>query len=152
MIEIKKSTTADTRTCDWSKVTEDQLLEASKQHIGDVAQGLSAFATMLLEAAEKHDHTKISHIKEFHDDFKTGFKTTYWWQMHQEIERHHFNEPKYIKKDINLLDVLEQITDGCMAGMARSGQYRQEFISPELLLKAYMNTVNLLLNSIKVVD
>jgi hypothetical protein len=37
-----------------------------------------------------------------------------------------------------------------MAGMARSGTYRQENISPELLLKAYHNTVKLLLAEVVV--
>jgi len=31
MITIKKSATADTRTCDWSKVTKDQLKGGSEQ-------------------------------------------------------------------------------------------------------------------------
>lgn len=29
-IQIKKSQTADTRTCDWSKVSKEQLLASSK--------------------------------------------------------------------------------------------------------------------------
>lgn len=33
MIEIKQSKTADTRTCDFTKVTEEDLWEASNQHI-----------------------------------------------------------------------------------------------------------------------
>ena len=40
MIEIKQSKTADSRTCDWSKVTKEQLLESSIQHIGDIQKGL----------------------------------------------------------------------------------------------------------------
>jgi hypothetical protein len=38
-----------------------------------------------------------------------------------------------------------------MAGMARSGEYRQEKISPELLEKAYKNTVQMLLSEIRIV-
>lgn len=92
-IYIKKSTTADTRTCDWSKVTKEQLLEASLQHISDIKAGFKFFIYMMHRQSELHDLTKISHI------------------------------------------------DGCMAGMARSGEYRQEFISPDLLVTAYKNTV-----------
>ena len=39
-IYIKKSQNADTRTCDWSKVTKETLLSDSKQHISDVKQGM----------------------------------------------------------------------------------------------------------------
>jgi len=52
MINIKKSETADTRTCDWSKVTKEQLLRASRQHIDDVHRGLRLLAGKLLAAAE----------------------------------------------------------------------------------------------------
>ena len=38
-IEIEKSPTADTRTCDWSKVTKQELLKSSKMHIKDVIKG-----------------------------------------------------------------------------------------------------------------
>jgi hypothetical protein len=70
--------------------------------------------------------------------------------LHQEKERHHFNDPKYIPKDVNLIDVIDQIIDGVMAGMARSGAYRQEHISPELLKTAYENTVKMLLTEVVV--
>ena len=43
-----------------------------------------------------------------------------------------------------------KITDGVMAGMARSGEYRIEEPSAELLLKAYRNTAKLLLNNVNV--
>lgn len=45
MIVIRPSPTADTRTCDWSKVTKEQLLESSIQHIGDIHAGLDFFCT-----------------------------------------------------------------------------------------------------------
>ena len=40
MIEIEKSPTADTRTCDVSKVEKSELLRASQQHIADVGFGI----------------------------------------------------------------------------------------------------------------
>lgn len=149
-IKISKSSTADTRTCDWSKVTEEELLLASRLHIADVGLGMRLLAEKLLQAAEKHDHTKISGIAEFHADFKTGFSQTDWWLMHQKEERHHFNDPALVQDDVSLLDVIEQIVDGVMAGMARSGEYRSEPISDELLQKAYRNTVKLLLDRVEV--
>ena len=152
MIRIKKSETADTRTCDWTKVSKAQLLRNSKQHISDVKQGLLRLSNLLREASRKHDYTKIENINEFHADFRTGFKKTGWWKMHQKVERHHFNTPKYIQKDVNLIDVLEQIVDGVMAGMARSGEYRKEVPDAKLLLKAYENTAKLLLDKVIVVS
>jgi len=149
-IVIKKSECADTRTCDWSKVTKEQLLKNSKMHIADVKKGLNYLKEFLEYAASTHDITKTGYIDEFHSDFKTGFKKTGWWKLHQQVERHHFNTKKYIQKDINLIDVLEQIVDGVMAGMARSGKYRNETPSPKLLLKAYKNTAKLLLDNVEV--
>jgi hypothetical protein len=147
-IVVKKSECADTRTCDWTKVSKNQLLKNSLMHISDVKKGLRYFGELLKEAAKEHDYTKIDNLDEFHDDFSTGFKKTDWWKMHQKKERHHFNTKKYIQKDINLIDVLEQITDGVMAGVARSGKYRKEVPDAKLLLKAYENTAKLLLKKV----
>ena len=150
MIKIKKSETADSRTCDYENVTKETLLKSTQSHIRDVHRGLEFFAWMLHKQAAIHDLTKISHLDDFYRNFKSGFKETDWWEMHQELERHHFNNVKYIQEDVNLFDILDQIVDGVMAGMARSGVYRQENISNELLKKAYDNTVKLLLQNVEV--
>ena len=150
IIKIKKSNVADTRTCDWTKVSEKQLLKNSKMHISDVKKGLKFLSELINEASKNHDWTKIKNSKEFHEDFATGFEKIDWWKMHQQKERHHFNDKKYIQKDVNLIDILEQIVDGVMAGMARSGKYRKEVPDKELLLKAYENTAKLLLENIEV--
>lgn len=150
MIKIKQSKTADSRTCDWSKVTKEQLLESSKQHIGDIGKGFDFFIELMQRQKYIHDLTKINNIDEFFEDFRTGFKRTDWWIDHQKKERHHFNNPDFIQDDVNLIDIIDQIVDGVMAGMARSGEYRQEKISPELLDKAYKNTVKLLLDNVEV--
>ena len=152
MIEIKKSQNADTRTCDWSKVTENELLDSSQRHIMDVNKGMAFFSSKCIEAGLSHDHTKISHIKEFHGDFKNGFKEghTSWWEIHQKEERHHLKNPEFVQDDVNLIDILEMITDGVMAGLARSGEYRKEEIPDALLRKSFDNTVELLLKNVKV--
>ena len=121
-------------------------------HISDVRQGMQFLINEMKFASRNHDYTKIENIDEFFSDFQSNFKKTGWWKMHQKIERHHFNTPKYIQKDVNLIDILEQITDGVMAGMARSGEYRIEEPDTELLLKAYRNTAKLLLKNLEVVD
>ena len=148
MIEIKKSPTADSRTCDFKNVTKEQLLESTYLHLTDIKKGFEFFILEMMKQQANHDLTKISHIDDFHRNFITGFKEYDWWELHQEKERHHFNNEKYIQEDVNLIDVIDQIIDGVMAGMARSGVYRQENIAPELLLKAYNNTVQMLLKEI----
>lgn len=50
MIKIQQSKTADTRSCDFSQVTKDQLIESSIQHIGDIKQGMEFFK-MLIDAS-----------------------------------------------------------------------------------------------------
>ena len=152
MIKIRKSETADSRTCDYSKVTKEQLLSSSIQHINDIKKGFDFFIALMKEQAKRHDKSKITHIDDFYRNFITGFKERDWWEYHQDVERHHFNDPQYIPEDINLIDIIDQIVDGVMAGMARSGVYRHEAISPELLYKSYLNTVELLLKNVQVVD
>lgn len=150
MLQIKKSKTADSRTCDLSKVTKDQLLQSSNQHISDIRKGFEFFRNLMLERAILHDYSKITHIDDFHRNFLTGFKEIDWWVYHQKVERHHFNNAEFIQEDVNLIDIIDQIIDGVMAGLAKSGEYRQENISSELLQKAYNNTVNLLLCNVEV--
>lgn len=152
MIKIKPSKTADSRTCDWSKVTKEELLEATNSHLHDVYRGFDFLMMLMLKQRNMHDITKLSHIDDFYRNFKTGFQEKDWWEMHQDKERHHFNDPKYIQHDVNLIDIMDQIVDGVMAGMARSGEYRQEFIDSELLKRAYDNTVKLLLTEVEVDD
>lgn len=150
MIEIHPSPTADTRTCDFSKVTKETLLESSRQHILDVTKGLLFFADLLEEASSRHDHDKISEIDHFHSDFTGGFKETGWWDNHRKVNRHHLLQPDGVPEDVNLIDVLDLITDCVMAGMARSGSVYQITIPPEVLQRAFDNTVELLKSQVVV--
>ena len=149
-IRIKKSSTADTRTCDWSKVTKDVLLSSSRQHIEDVREGLHLFVRMIIKASDDHDHTKISAIDSFFADFQNGFKTTKWWEMHEAVERHHISNQAVIRYDVNLIDVLEYVVDCVMAGKARSGSVYPLKLPHELLEKAFQNTVKILTDSVEV--
>ena len=152
VITIKQSKVADTRTCDFTKVTEEMLKSATMSHIEDVRSGLAFLRDLITAAQEKHDRTKLSEFESFYNAFKTGFDDNTWWEMHQREERHHFNNPEYVQDDINLIDVLEQIVDGVMAGLARSGEYRFEPLPDDLLQKAYMNTARLLIDNITIED
>jgi hypothetical protein len=131
---------------------DGNLLLSSIQHIGDVQLGMNFFAEKLIEAGRIHDHTKLSGIDEFYSDFKTSFKTIGWWNNHKQTERHHLSMSGVIPEDVNLIDVIEYIIDGAMAGMARSGEYRKEEIPEGLLELAFNNTIKLLLSKIEVID
>ena len=150
MITIKKSMTADTRTCDYSKVDKLQLLLSSTQHILDVWKGIEFFKNMLTNSAKSHDSDKITDIDQFHKDFITGFKQTIWWDNHRKITRHHMLEDDGVPEDVNLIDILEMISDCVMAGMGRSGSVYPLVIKPEVLMKAFENTVELLKSEVVV--
>lgn len=144
MIEIRKSHTADTRTCDFAATSKETLLASSRQHIGDVVQAIAFFQSKLTKAAGEHDYDKLTTIDHFHSDFITGFKQTGWWDNHRRIHRHHIDKADGVPPDVNLLDVLEHIADCVMAGMARSGSVYDLKLSDELLQRAFKNTTELL--------
>lgn len=148
MIHIKKSSTADTRTCDWHKVSEEELLNASKEHIEDVKKGLQFFIEMIMESGRKHDWDKLERIGEFHADFKTGFDKHAWWDNHKKVNRHHLLDEDGVPDDVNLIDVLEMATDCAMAGMARSGEVYTLSIDSDVLTRAFKNTIELLTENI----
>lgn len=144
MIEIQKSQTADTRTCDFANVSRQVLLESSVQHIGDVREALGFFVARLLDASKRHDTDKITDIDGFHADFVTGFVQTGWWDRHRGLNRHHLQQEDGIPANVNLIDVLDFIADCVMAGMARSGSVYALQLPPELLERAFQNTVEML--------
>lgn len=150
MITIRKSETADTRTCDFASVDKETLLSSSSQHIEDVVKALAFFSGKLTEAAGRHDRDKLTEIDWFLSDFKSGFKKTGWWDRHRFINRHHIDKPDGVPSNINLIDVLEHISDCVMAGMARSGSVYQLKLSDALLQEAFQNTVDLLKNQVVV--
>lgn len=144
MIEIEKSKTADTRSCDFKTVTKEALTASSLQHIGDVVKGLAFFSSKLMEAAGRHDYDKLTLIDWFHSDFVSGFEQNEWWTNHRKINRHHLAKEDGIPDDVNLIDVIEFITDCVMAGKARTGEVYPLELSSELLQKAFQNTIELL--------
>ena len=151
MIEIQTSKTADTRTCDVTTVSQQQLLDSSKQHIGDVQRALAFFAGLVTEAGIRHDDDKITDIAGFYRDFCTKFEQTEWWDKHRRINRHHLLQEDGIPADVNLIDVLDFIADCVMAGMGRSGSVYPLHLSHELLERAFQNTVELLKAQVVVV-
>jgi len=150
MIVVKPSPTADTRTCDFAHVTQEMLLASSKQHINDVHAALGFFVERLYVAMGDHDTDKIVDIEGCHRDFLTGFAKTDWWDRHRKLNRHHLTQEDGIPGDVNLIDVLDFISDCVMAGMARSGSVYELKLPPELLERAFQNTVELLKSQVVV--
>lgn len=152
MINIKQSSTADTRTCDFANTTKKTLADSSQQHISDVVKALAFFSSKLMEAAGTHDFDKLLALDWFHADFVTGFKQTGWWDNHRKIHRHHLNVEDGTPKDVNLIDIMEYIADSVMAGMGRSGSVYPLVLPSELLERAFQNTVELLKSQVVVID
>lgn len=150
MIEIVKSQTADTRSCDFANTTKETLLQSSIQHIGDVRKALEFFREELDAAGARHDLDKLSDIDGFHRDFLTGFKKTDWWDKHRRLNRHHLLVDDGVPLDVNLIDVLDMIADCVMAGMGRTGSVYPLEIKPEVLMDAFQNTVELLKSQVVV--
>lgn len=149
-IYIRKSPTADTRSCDFTSVSKQTLLDSSHQHIADVRSALGYFRALLYKQGEIHDHDKISDIDSFHADFVTGFKEHSWWDRHRKVNRHHLLESDGVPEDVNLIDVLDMVADCVMAGMARSGSVYALNIDPDVLMKAFQNTVELLKSQVEI--
>src|SRR4030066_1058727 len=121
MITIEKSKTADTRTCDYLKVTKEQLYKSSQQHKSDIIAGMQFFIEKMKDSMIHHDDDKLKNIAGFHADFLTGFKQTGWWDEHRKIARHHLMSEDGAPIDVNLIDVMDMIVDCVMAGVGGVG-------------------------------
>lgn len=150
MIRIRMSPTADTRTCDFANVKKETLRDSSVQHIADVGAALAFFQQLITRAAVAHDTDRLADIDGFYADFLTGFKQTGWWDRHRKLNRHHLTMADGVPDDVNLIDVLDFIADCVMAGMARSGSVYPLNLPPELLERAFQNTVELLKREVAV--
>ena len=152
MILIHKSPTADSRSCDFVAVSKDTLLASSNEHIADVRAGLSFFQLLLQVASEMHDYDKINDIDGFHANFVTGFMERDWLDRHYKLNRHHLQDPAGVPVDVNLIDVLDMISDCVMAGMARTGEVYDLSITADVLRRAFDNTVEMLRHEVVVAD
>lgn len=146
MIIIKKSPTADSRSCDAKNVSKETLIESTQLHRRDVFRSMDFLSKLVENAGFEHDNHKLESIDAFHKAFTGGFVDETWWNEHRK-ERHHLPENL---EDVNLIDILEHICDCVTAGMARTGKVRPLTINNEMLQKAFQNTVNLLIANIKV--
>lgn len=152
VITIRQSPSADTRTAD-HVVTEGELMESTKMHIGDVRRGMEWLAKLLRERGRRHDWTKVEYFPSFYRQFSEAQNSGCWgngWydRIHIKRERHHIEDGAH--SDINLLDVLEHIVDGVMAGKARSGEFRADVLGAGLLERAYANTQKMISDAVAV--
>lgn len=154
MIEIYKNPNGDTRTAP-KNVTFEQFQEANDMHIEDVKAVMYELSRIIDKTGENHDCTKKSQERMFYRNFLstmnegTDFVNDEWYQLHIKAERHHLlsNCPD----DVNLIDVLEMISDCVCAGMARSGEIRDLEIDSDILNRAVQNTAKMIKEMIKVV-
>lgn len=148
MIEITREPNADSRTAKPGFVKDD-LKKATEIHIKDVNKGMKFFSDMIMEAAKKHDNTKLSNFNDFFEALKSGkVKESVWYHKHITEERHHLSSN--VPNDVTLVDVIEQIVDCVMAGMSRSGTVYDVDLPVDVLKLAYKNTVDLLMKNVKV--
>lgn len=153
MIDIKFNPNADTRTSN-GVPSQEALMAATDEHITHIQKALAIFSRIMERAGETHDFTKKAYSEEFYDELTTlkpgdEFKNGKWYGLHISRERHHLLSKA--PEDVNLVDVLEYISDGVVAGYARSGSVYDITIPDELLQKAFRNTVELLKGQVKLV-
>jgi len=150
MIKIKKSTTAESRSCDYTKVTKDQLKESSLQHIEDVKKGMAFFINLMKVSGITHDIDKLQDLDGFYKDFSCGFKTKDWWEKHKRISRHHLSQPEGVPETVDLVDVFEYIVDCVMASKGRGSTFYPIEIDPDVLMTAFKNTAQYLQENVAV--
>lgn len=153
MVKIFKNPNGDTRTAP-KNVTFEEFQEANDMHREDVNQVMYELSQMIDKRGENHDCTKKSQEKMFYDNFLstmnngTDFVNDEWYQLHIKAERHHLLS--HCPDDVNLIDVLEMISDCVCAGMARSGEIRDLEIGIDILNRAVQNTAMMIKDMIEV--
>lgn len=160
-IKIRPNTNGDSRVAK-EVPTYTQFQVANKDHIYEVSNLMNVFASELSDRGNLHDYTKVSepYSSMFYRDLcntiegRMDFFDGSWSKLHYEtLERHHLN--RHCPEDVNLFDVIEMLCDCVCAGAARSGSKDKIYdpvISQEILVKAVNNTIQLLKDSIEIVE
>lgn len=147
-VKIKRNTNGDTRVA--TKVpTFEEFKEANYDHWIGVSNMMDSISKEIRTTGATHDWSKIREPYQsiFYRDLCNtieglmNFEDGEWSKQHYSLERHHLL--RNCPDDVNLIDVLEMICDCVCAGMARSGEVRDLEISPEILMAAVKNTVEL---------
>lgn len=154
-IKIYETKKADSRTLKKGEVLkEEDVKRDTELHIEAVEKCGDFICEKIKEQFSKHDHTKLGeHLSDFTKALSSGakgkeFKEQDWWKIHL-TERHHLNDR--VPDDVNLIDVLEMISDCVSAGLARTGEVYDVELSESVLKKAFKNTVEMIKSNIEVV-
>lgn len=156
VVEINKSPNADSRTADKSKVSFEEFSKSTDMHREDVKRVIYELACRLREIADKHDYTKKTSEQEYYDSYITAkkngtdFHESDWYKNHVKQERHHIKY--HVAEDINLLDILECICDHCCDELVEKGKVGKMDIDPDVLMKSFENTVDLVKGFIRLDD
>lgn len=148
-IVIRKTPNGDSRT-KMDNATREMVHDDIMEHIKDVQKGMNWLAKKIALAGFNHDKTKVIYEDEYidlimDDIMDDEFLASEWWSRHIHEERHHLNNNAPV--DVNLIDVMEMITDYVMSGKGRKGCINSndlKLMDPLLLERAYWNTVKLL--------
>lgn len=154
---VKKNPNGDTRTAT-GVPTYELFYDANRDHISDVERMMSSLSSKIFEVGLRHDWTKTDDKLEpmFYKELcktikgEMDFEKGEWYPLHCLTERHHLDQ--VVPKDVNLIDVLEMISDCVCAGMARSGEVRYPHISDEILRTAFDNTVEMCKEAVILID
>ena len=149
MIRLTDTSKGDSRTTK-TLPTLKEVYQATSTHIDDVDQALEYWKHLISDRQGRHDYTKLENFdKEYGYLVTNGIKDTEflnskWWHKHITEERHHLIE--YTPIDVNLIDVLEMISDRVTAEKGRTGEINTNYlkIDKDTLYRAYWNTVKLL--------
>lgn len=151
-MKIKK-----TNNPDYGYTNKEELYLETQQHRNDVFRLMSCLALEIMETGYEHDWTKIRYFDNFAQDTLEredgkDFKEREWYKIHTSEERHHLNTS--VPNDVDLIDVLEFISDCVVAGKARSGKVDKRYlqIESDVLMAAFWNTIDKMIDEVDVVD
>lgn len=153
VIEINKPPKAMKRDGD---ISYQDLRLSTNMHQSDVKRVLYYIAERLKKIGDNHDWSKDTLAPLYYNDYidsKRNNKDIHkgeWYKYHYEHERHHLMNS--VPDDVNLLDVIEFITDCCCDGIAEEGKPEKMEISDKLLRKAFENTIEMITRNIHLND
>lgn len=153
VVEIDKLENTNSKAAKKGNISFEDFSKDIDTHREDVKNVIYFLASKLEEAGDKHDWTKKEREEQFYKSFIAAkekgldFKKDAWYKYHVTTERHHI--ASHVAKDINLIDVLEMISDCCCAGLARSSKIYDLEIDPDVLMKACKDTVDLVKGNIE---
>lgn len=101
---------------------------------------------MLKKARNNHDIDKFHDFPEMYKTINANQLET-WFKGHIKVSRHHLQA---LPDDVNLIDILEMISDVVTANMSKLSKGVSITVDPATLEKAVTNTVKLLMGEIVV--